>query len=557
MKRTLPSLLALAILLVACSESSVDTTTTTSTAPTTTTTTFPATTTTLDEGPCPAAFCVTYNIQPEAIWSDGVPVTSDDFVYTYEVFADPRNGGSGAIGYELVETVEVVDDKTVIFGFSQTYGSWRTLFDIVLPAHIADPLNLSVTASAFRLDSVEDDRIVLKRNSNFWSPVELTSGSPVGDVDQVDFVFVESVRERLSGLEEGEFDLINPSPLDWIVEDLNEMTAARNAVSAGPFWEHIAFNHDDPLLSQSWVREAIALAIDREAILDETVNNIGPDIGSLDNSIWMTNAAVYSPNYNTVFDPVRSEQILQDRFCVKGDDGIYECQGRRMSFAWSTTIGDEFRVTAAEMIQDSLEQVGIEIEIQLRTPSDLFSSDVFFGGPEVWQMINFSWKAAADPYLGNTTYYCVGEAPSGFGALNVSRYCNDEVEALIRSTERIVDATQRAGVYNDADRLYLEDLAVIPLYQKPSLLAWNEGLSGPVPNMSRSTDMWNLAAWAGQESIVIALETEPAQLDPVALWDEDTAVVMRSLLSGAYSITPTLEFVPVLVESAETYVSES
>lgn len=550
------SLLALALLLVACTGSSAGTTTSTRTPPSTTTTTTPATLATVDDRPCSSAFCVTYHIRPEAIWSDGTPVTSDDFVYTLAVFADPRNGEAATIGYDLIEGVEVVDDKTVIFGFFEVYGPWRTLFDIVLPAHIEDPSNLSVTASAFRLvEQSEGDWIMINRNTNFWSPADPASGSPVGNVGQVVFVFVESVRDRLSGLEDSEYHIVNPSPLDWIVEDINELTEVTSVVSTGPFWEHIDFNHDDPLLGLRWVREAIALAIDRTAILEETVRTVGPDIARLDNSIWMTDAAAYSSHYPVTFDPVRAEQILQDHLCKRGDDGIYECQGIRMSFAWSTTVGDEFRVDAAELVQESLEQVGIEIDIQLRTPSDLFSGEVFFGGPEVWQLINFSWKAAADPHLGNSTYYCTGTAPNGYGALNVNRYCNEDVEALVRSTDGMVDSAQRGDVYNTADRIYLEDLAIIPLYQQPSLLAWNVELDGPEPNMSGATDMWNLAAWSGFESVVFALGSEPVDLNPVGPWDKDTAMVLRSLVSGAFTTTPALEFVPVLIESAETYVS--
>ena len=107
-------------------------------------------------------------------------------------------------------------------------------------------------------------------------------------------------------------DVIKPSPLDWVVEDLNEMTTSTNVVSSGPFWEHIDFNHDDPLLGQDWVREAIALGIDRDTLLDETVRTVGSDTESLDNSIWMTSADAYESHYDDVYDPVRSEQILQD-----------------------------------------------------------------------------------------------------------------------------------------------------------------------------------------------------------------------------------------------------
>ena len=197
-----------------------------------------------------------------------------------------------------------------------------------------------------------------------------------------------------------------------------------------------------------------------------------------------------------------------------------------------------------------------ELIVDFRTPSDVFSSDVFFGGPEVWQILNFSWKASADPHLGNSIFYCAGDAPNGYGSLNVTRYCNPEVESLVRSTDSILDPDERASTYNDADRLYLADVAVVPLYQKRDVLAWSRGLSGPTANMSRATFMWNLPAWDGPDSIVIALETAPTELDPVGPWNEDTAVIMRSLVSGAYTTTPDLQFVPVLIESAETWTRD-
>ena len=191
------------------------------------------------------------------------------------------------------------------------------------------------------------------------------------------------------------------------------------------------------------------------------------------------------------------------------------------------------------------------------TPSELFSSEVFFGGPEVWQIINFSWKAAADPHLGNSTYFCEGAAPSGFGALNVNRYCNPDVDSLVHSTNGQADQAERVRTYNEADAAYLEDLALIPLYQKPAFLAWNAELTGPELNISRSTDLWNVAAWFGKEIVVIALDSEPESLNPIMPHDTSTAMVLAAMLSGAFGIDPTLEFRPVLIERAETFVSDS
>lgn len=166
-------------------------------------------------------------------------------------------------------------------------------------------------------------------------------------------------------------------------------------------------------------------------------------------------------------------------------------------------------------------------------------------------MINFSWKARPDPAAANANYYCGGES------LNVSRYCSEEVESLIRSTDTIVDPDERAAVYNRADRIYLEDLAVIPLYQKPMMMAWRGELSGPTPNYSFASDLWNVGAWRGQESIVVAIPSEPDTLDPAFLGDDRANLVLGSMLYGAFGMDPAHQTLPVLVDSVELIGADS
>jgi peptide/nickel transport system substrate-binding protein len=492
-------------------------------------------------------------------------VTADDFLFTLEAVVDPLNGAAETPGYDLITWEEVIDTKTVLFAFSEVYGPWQSLFEFVLPSHVligadsedAPGFALTTTSGPFIVDEwIEGERITLRRNDRYWSANDPLSGLPLGSVDLVHFVYPESTRDMMSDLEDGVIDVVNPRPLEWIVAEAQDVDGLSHQLAPGPFWDHVDFNHDDPLLSQKWVREVITLAIDRETILDETVRTVDSAAVVLDSTVSMTNSSVYEPHLSHRYDPEAAEQILVDRFCVKDDDDIYSCQGRRMSFVWATTLGDEFRETQFELIQDALEAIGVELIGDFMTPSRLFSSEVFFGGPEMWQIINFSWKAAADPYLGNSTYFCEGSAPNGFGALNVNRFCNLDVDALIRSTASQADGSERSRIYNEADARYLGDLAMIPLYQKPAFIAWNTEISGPELNISRSTDLWNIAAWTGKEVVVIALESEPQVLNPVVPRDTSEAMVLAALFSGAFGITPTMEFRPVLIESAETIVSE-
>jgi ABC-type transport system substrate-binding protein len=203
------------------------------------------------------------------------------------------------------------------------------------------------------------------------------------------------------------------------------------------------------------------------------------------------------------------------------------------------------------MAVDQLAAIGIEVVPRLLTPSELFSAPVIFGGPEAWQIASFSWKGAADPFLGDSAYRCEGPSPTGRGALNVTGYCNPEVDELVASTREMTDDADRVATYNEADRLYLADLAILPLYQKPSLLAWSADLSGPRLNAG-ATDLWNVAEWSGKDTVVVALESEPTELVPLVPPDEPTAIVRGVLYLGAFSVAPDLTYHPSLVSSAET-----
>lgn len=500
---------------------------------------------------CPSAFCLLYHISERATWSDGTPVTAADFAYTVEVHVDPVSG-TRAPAYVAISEADVLDDRTLRLVFDEPYGGWPMLFARVFRSgsEVGSIEGVDTTGPFVFEEWAVGEYLTLVRNGDWWADEDPLSGHPLGDVQRIRFVFVDSLAEMVDGLDDGEIDVISARPDPSAVEDMSEMEGVEYMVAPGPFWEHIDFHHEDPLLSQRWVREALSLAIDREKILDRTVRLVDPDAAALDNTIWMSNATSYEPHFEDRFDPRKAEQILVDNGCVKGEDGVYVCQRTRMSFTWATT-DDPARREVFESAREDLEAVGVEIVGDFRSPSDFVTRDFLFGGPDAWQLVNFSWRARAVPIASNPTYYC-----DDAGYLNVNRYCSGDVEQLIRSTETMVRTESQAAAYNRADRLYLEDLALIPLYQKPTLMAWTADLKGPDPNYGLSGDLWNVAAWTGKQEIVVGLPSEPSRIEPLADDDDSANLILGSLLYGAFAMDPAHERVPVLVDSVEVIIND-
>lgn len=563
MGRFLP--LALAMILVACTGEAEPTTTTapaTTTRPPTTTTTTVATTTTLSLGECRDTFCVRYHIRPEAAWADGTPVTAADFVFTYETIADPAYDIASREGYHLITGYEVVDEKTVLFAFDEIYAPWQTLFAHVLPAHILegqpfdtawdDAITMGSGPFTF-VEWVPEDRIVLARNPDYW-------GQAQGDVQTLNIVFHPDAAAGADALDDGEIDVFYPQPYVSLMEEVDSIDGIEWVTGVGPVWEYFGFNQDDTRLQQLFVRQAFTQGINREAIMDAVVRPITPDAQLLGNAVWLNGSVSYEDHYNSLFpyDPAAAEGLLSTNGCTRGEDGIYVCDGERLSFSWATTSDNEARDLHFELARADLEAIGIEITPNFGPTSELLQTANLQGGSDVWQTTNLAWVAQPDPAWGNSRFYCQGDALNGFGALNFFRYCDEEVDVLIRRTDMIIDPSERAATYNQADALWLAATPMIPMYQRPTLLAWNSQIQGPGDNPSQVGPLWNVGNWTGQEEVTFGIENEPESmnvLEPSGT-EPETRFITTAVLEGAFTITPDFEYAPLLVESAEPIVPE-
>jgi len=534
-----------------------------------TTTSDPVTTST-QPPECPDAFCVRYHIHPDAAWADGTPVTSSDFAFTVETLtdADLDITSVNRTGYEVITGYELVDDKTFLAIFGEVYAPWKNLFEVVLPAHELEGKQFgTVWDDGITLGSgpfvfsewISGERIVLTRNPNYWASRDRASGAALGDVQTVNIDFLAGSEAQVRALRNEEIDMFYPEPQIPLVEEVTSMGGVASEAGLGRIWEQIDFNHDDPLLSQEFIRRAIAMAIDREAVMDEVVRPMAPEAVALGNTVWMVGTPYYEDHFSQhVFDPVGAEQLLLDNGCVRGEDGVHACQGQRLSFRWATTAGIEGRESLFDLAQVSLAEIGIEVTADFGPATRVFANEFIYGDSSVWQILNFAWVGAPDPFGRNSVYYCEGAAPSGFGDLNVNRYCNDEIESLIRQTEVEVDETARAELYNQADSIYLDDVVSIPLYQKPTFFAWNELITGPRDNPTQTGPFWNIGTWSGKEEIVFAVDQEPDSLNTLepagALFAVD--LVTTAVLEGAFTVAPDYTYVPQLIESYEVIVSE-
>jgi peptide/nickel transport system substrate-binding protein len=441
-------------------------------------------------------FTVTYNIHPDAAWADGTPITAEDFEFTWETIMNEDFTITSREGYDQITEAEIVDEKTITFHFEDVYAPWRDLFSLserILPKHELDGedfntvWNDEVTLGSGPFEFGEwrrGSQASVLRNENYW-------GENNAWLDEIVFRFIEDSAVQIQQLRGREVDMFYPQPQLEHPDQIQAIAGVEFETSAGTVWEHLDFQQGIPPLDQTYVRQAIAHGIDREAIVNQLILPIQEDAEVLQSVIYVPNQEEYEAAFDIYdYDPDRAVQLLEDNGCTQGGDGIYECEGERLSFNYVTTAGNERRELTFEIVQSQLREIGIEVEADFGDAAEVFGTVLPSGQTDdpQWALFDFAWVAAPDPVGGNPIWLCEG-------GLNYTGYCNEEVDQLIRQTDTILDPDERASVYNQANELMAQDAPVLPLYQFPTLFAWYDDIVGPIDNPTQQGPTWNAGEW--------------------------------------------------------------
>jgi peptide/nickel transport system substrate-binding protein len=444
-------------------------------------------------------FTLTYHIRPEARWSDGIPVTADDFAFTWRTYSKLELTDFPP----TVRRVRALGARTVKVDFRSRYAGWRDLFAVVLPRHalVGEDLRTiwkdridhpktgdPIGSGPFLVGRVDRGRqFTLVRNPRYW-------GRHQAYLDRLVFRFLAPPFPR-SGLE-----ALRDGTVDAILEVSHEPEVAAFCREQGVFctsapetgWEHIAFRqgaggHD--ALEQRTVRQAIAYGIDREALVGQLYPDLRlrPWLQPLQSFIFLPRQRFYEPHWKTYgYRPAKARRLLQEAGCRRGPDGIYICSGERLSLVLVTTPGISVRARTAALVQAQLRLAGVEVQISFVPRGALFGQVLPKG---TYDLALFQWTSSPDPSASADIWRCNG--PSNF-----TGYCDRLVTQEFVQSQLIVDAEQRARSLNRADRQMAKHVPALPLFQVPSTTAFKGiRLRGLAPNATFEGILWNSEDW--------------------------------------------------------------
>ena len=415
----------------------------------------------------------TFNLRSGVTFSNGREMTAEDVKWSFDRLIDPEIGSGNAWRIGGADTViEAVDATTVAITTATPIAN--------LPSSLAANKSTAVMAS----ESVEEDgtvnvpigtgpfviaevegttRLLLEARDDYWQ-----EGLPYLDAVEITPITDDTARDL--ALQGGEADwifTISPQNLETLQadEDVVVATAPRLA------YDYFGLNLNREPFDDVRVRQAIAYAIDREVICQFAFFGLcEPTHGPTGSGTpWYF---PYAP-YGRDLDMAR--QLLAD---AEVGDGF--------TMQIMTAIGFDETLRGAQVVQQQLAEVGIQVEIE----NIEFSEWLERQGAGEFDAFMLSWLGLTDV----EDYFFLQHRTGN--AFNFTGYSNPEFDALVDEGRTIDDFDARYAVYEQANQILVDDAPYIFMYVKQEVKAFAPYVQGFVTRPDSANNFWTV--WLDQ-----------------------------------------------------------
>lgn len=414
---------------------------------------------------------VTYTINPDAVWSDGTPITWLDFQAQWQALngTNPAYTISSSNAYAPITSVEQgVDDRQAVVAFDPTYADWQNAFSPLYPASTnGDPETFNtgwleepqVTSGPFRPASVDRtaQEIILERNPDWWGATP--------KLDRIIFRAVDSAAQA-NALANNEIDLFEISSDVALFERAQQIPDVDVRIAVAPDRRHITFNGaEGSILADPQLRTAVQKGIDRAPIAQALVGRIVPDPQPLGNHIFNQGQDGYQANDAAVsYDPAGAEAILDELGWIREGEGTRTKDGRPLTIRNVIPAGTPAAEQESRIAQEQLRTIGVDMQIQAVPTNDFFERHVLVGD---FDMTHFAWLGTPLPVSSTQSIYALGaETQQNFG-----RVGSDEINALYDEATAELDPARKIELANRIDTLIWEQGHSFMLYQRPNVYA--------------------------------------------------------------------------------------
>jgi peptide/nickel transport system substrate-binding protein len=478
---------------------------------------------------------ITWKLKRDVKWSDGTPFTADDVVFTWQYVTDKATAATTSVKMQAIKAVEKVDDYTVKITWKQPnpvpYVSFTGMYGMIIQKKAFEsfmgekakdaPANFKPVGTGPYVvkEFKPNDVVTYELNPYFRDPNkpcfkevifkgggDATSAAravlETGDADYAwNLQVAADVLQELSKGGKGEVVSARGGNVERIVINFTNPDPTLGDKRSEPGNPH-------PFLSDLKVRQALTLAVDRQAIAKGLYGDGLLGVATC-NILTAPPAFVSTTKPETCeFNIDKANKLLDEAGWVKGPDGIRQkvVDGKtvKMKILFQTSV-NAVRQKTQEIVKQGWEKLGIQVELKAVEAGVFFSSDV--ANPDTYrkffadvEMFGNGPSAPDDPaYMGNFVCTEVKTKAANWTGLNIGRWCNPEYDKLFEELAKTLDPVKRATLYKQMNDIVVGQVVVIPLVAKEyPVIARSKSLKGVIPNPWDANDLWNVLDWTNK-----------------------------------------------------------
>ncbi len=474
---------------------------------------------------------VEYTISDDAVWSDGTPITSNDFLLDWASTNPESMGGAEELGFDPVSTWSTYategletepGSKEFTVVYPEPYPDWEIAVSAPLPAHVAaeqaglepDELAQAIldgdaetvsqvsefwnTGWLFPNYQVEDEALVpssgpytlegaawesgnqlaLVPNENFFGPAPATGN----------LVFKFAAPEtHVQALQNGDINVIEPqATVDTRqqLEGMGDMVAVES--NQQMTWEHLDFNFaEDSVFNDEngglAAREAFAMCVPRQNIIDNLIKPIDENAVVLNAREKFPFQEDYQELVDASYDGRYDEVDIEGAAAKLEEAGVETPVEVRIGYS----APNQRRTEEVAQIKSSCDEAGFEIV-------DAGNPDFFEAGGTLeqgdWEVALFAWAGSGQIASGEPIY-------STGGSQNFGGFSNEEVDQAWDTLATSVDPQVHMEQLKVIEKALWDELYGIPLFTHPGIVGYDSTLENVRPTSVQTGVSWNADQW--------------------------------------------------------------